>query len=86
MAVTYYEDYVWDNNDKVSAETVMYNEGVYGFPLSINIGYFMHYDSSIITDPTSLEKIVSKCDRKFMVFCSHCKNNYGCVSYKHTNL
>lgn len=57
MADTYYEDYVWDNNDKVSAETVMYNEGVYGFPLAINSDYFMHYDSSIITGPTSIEKI-----------------------------
>ena len=41
---------------------VVGNGVVYGYPLTADNGYFMYYDKSVLSDPTSLEKIIADCE------------------------
>lgn len=34
---------------------------VYAFPMTADNGYFLYYDSSVVTDPSSLDKILEDC-------------------------
>ncbi len=60
---TYYSDYIIQNNDECAVKAAKYDDGIYGFPITSDNGYFMYYDKSVITDPTSLETIISDCER-----------------------
>ena len=44
----------------VSAATM--GDAIYAFPVTSDNGYFLYYDSSVVTDPTSLEAIVADCE------------------------
>lgn len=35
---------------------------IYAFPMTSDNGYFLYYDSSVVTDPTSLEKVLADCE------------------------
>ncbi len=60
---TSYSDLIKQNNDASAVKAATYGDGMYGFPITSDNGYFMHYDKSVITDPTSLEAIISDCER-----------------------
>lgn len=59
---TYYEQFIVENNDMVSVNAATEDEYVYSFPLAANTGYFLYYDKSVISDPTSLEAIIADCE------------------------
>ena len=35
---------------------------LYAYPITSDNGYFLYYDKSVVTDPTSLEKIIADCE------------------------
>ncbi len=49
-------------NDAGSVAAATMAGKTYAYPLTSDNGYFLYYDKSVVTDPTSLEKIVADCE------------------------
>ncbi|MCC8046368.1 MAG: extracellular solute-binding protein [Clostridiales bacterium] len=58
----YYAEWVAENNDAGSVAAVQNGESTYAFPITSDNGYFLYYDSSVISDPTSVEAILADCE------------------------
>ncbi|MCD8295294.1 MAG: extracellular solute-binding protein [Clostridia bacterium] len=54
--------WVKDNNIDAAVDGVTVGDTLYAFPMSADNTWFMYYDKSVITDPTSLEQIVADCE------------------------
>ena len=48
-------------NDAGSVAAAKMGGTVYAYPLTSDNGYFLYYDSSVVTDPTSLDRILEDC-------------------------
>ena len=57
-----YATFVQDSNDAGAAAAAKVGNEVYAFPLTSDNGYFLYYDKSVVTDPSSLEKIIADCE------------------------
>jgi len=57
-----YEADVKANNDAGSIAAATVGGQLYAYPLTSDNGYFLYYDKSVVTDPSSLEKIVADCE------------------------
>lgn len=54
-----YATWVVEQNDAGAASAAVLGDMTYAFPITSDNGYFLYYDKSVITDPTSLEQIVA---------------------------
>ena len=54
----------WIQSENAGGATAAATVGdvVYAFPMTADNGYFLYYDSSVITDPTTLESILEQCE------------------------
>lgn len=57
-----YASFVDEQNDAGAASAAKMGGTTYAFPITSDNGYFLYYDSSVITDPTSLDAIVADCE------------------------
>ena len=57
-----YADFVSTSNDSGAVSAATMGDAVYAFPLTSDNGYFLYYDSSVVTDPSSLEAIIADCE------------------------
>ena len=57
-----YATFVNEQNDAGAAAAATMANTVYAFPLTSDNGYFLYYDKSVVTDPTSLDAIVADCE------------------------
>ncbi len=57
-----YATFVLEANDEGAAAAAKVGSEVYAFPLTSDNGYFMYYDKSVITDPSSLDQIIADCE------------------------
>ena len=53
---------VAQENDAGSVAAVMMGDTMYAYPMTSDNGYFLYYDASVVTDPTSLEAIIADCE------------------------
>ena len=49
-------------NDPGSVAAATVGETLYAYPLTSDNGYFLYYDKSVVTDPSSLEAIIADCE------------------------
>lgn len=49
-------------NDEPSVEAATVGGLLYAYPTTSDNGYFLYYDKSVVTDPTSLEAILADCE------------------------
>ena len=49
-------------NDAGSVAAATLGDLIYAYPLTSDNGYFLYYDKSVVTDPTSLEAILADCE------------------------
>ena len=49
-------------NDAGSVNAVTFGGSLYAYPLTSDNGYFLYYDSSVVTDPSTLEQILADCE------------------------
>ena len=49
------------NNDEVSILSSTVGNKLYAYPLTSDNGYYLYYDTSIVSDPTDLQAIVDDC-------------------------
>lgn len=54
--------FVTSQNDAGAASAAVVGDVTYAYPMTSDNGYFLYYDSSVVSDPTSLEKIVEDCE------------------------
>lgn len=54
-------DNVKNNNDVGSVNAVTLNGDIYAYPETSDNGYFLYYDKSVVTDPSTLEGVISQC-------------------------
>lgn len=57
-----YLTWVEAENDAGAASAAKVGDLTYAFPLTSDNGYFLYYDKSVVTDPSSLEQIVADCE------------------------
>lgn len=57
-----YASWVSEQNDADAINAATAGDLLYAFPITSDNGYFLYYDKSVVTDPTSLEKIVEDCE------------------------
>ncbi|MBE5802439.1 MAG: extracellular solute-binding protein [Clostridiales bacterium] len=49
-------------NDAGSVSAVTMGDLMWAYPMTSDNGYFLYYDKSVVTDPTSLEAIIADCE------------------------
>ena len=49
-------------NDPGSVGAVTLGDTMYAYPMTSDNGYFLYYDKSIVTDPSTLEQVLADCD------------------------
>lgn len=49
-------------NDAGAVGAATVGDTLYAYPLTSDNGYFLYYDKSVVTDPSSLEQIVADCE------------------------
>ena len=49
-------------NDAGSVSAVTLGDTMYAYPMTSDNGYFLYYDKSIVTDPSTLEQVLADCD------------------------
>lgn len=57
-----YADFISTSNDAGAVGAATMGDAIYAFPVTSDNGYFMYYDKSVVTDPSSLEKIIEDCE------------------------
>ncbi len=55
-------DAVKSENDEGSITAATVGGELYAYPLTSDNGYFLYYDKSVVTDPSSLESIIADCE------------------------
>ena len=53
------------NNDGGSILAATFEGTLYAYPMTSDNGYYLYYDKSVITDPTSLEAIIADCESAY---------------------
>ena len=56
-------DWIKENNDAGAAGAATIGGTTYAFPLTSDNGYFLYYDKSVISDPSTLEGILADCEK-----------------------
>ena len=59
------------NNDAGSILAATVAGTLYAYPMTSDNGYYLYYDKSVITDPTSLEAIIADCENAFDAEADH---------------
>ena len=49
-------------NDAGSVAAVTLGDTMYAYPMTSDNGYFLYYDTSVVTDPSTLEAVVAACE------------------------
>lgn len=57
-----YASFIESENDGGAVGAAKLGNQIYAFPMTSDNGYFLYYDKSVVTDPTSLEQIVADCE------------------------
>jgi arabinogalactan oligomer/maltooligosaccharide transport system substrate-binding protein len=55
-------NWVKEQNDAGSVYAATWADTIYAYPLTSDSGYFLYYDKSVISDPTTIEGILSDCE------------------------
>ncbi|MBD5454198.1 MAG: extracellular solute-binding protein, partial [Lachnospiraceae bacterium] len=54
--------FVSEQNDAGAASAAVVGGTTYAYPMTSDNGYFLYYDSTVVSDPSSLEAIVADCE------------------------
>lgn len=74
-------DTIRANNDPESVNAASVSGTIYAYPLTSDNGYFLYYDKSVITDPSSVESIIEACANKSKYFAYEVQNAWIMASY-----
>ena len=69
------------NNDAGSVAAVTVAGKLYAYPMTSDNGYYLYYDKTVITDPTSLNQIVADCESEGAKFHFEVENGWYAASF-----
>ena len=69
------------NNDEGSVAAVTVGDKLYAYPMTSDNGYYLYYDTSIVSDPTDLAAIVADCEKTGAKFHFEIKNGWYAASF-----
>ena len=69
------------NNDAVSVGAVTVGDKIYAYPMTIDNGYYLYYDKTVVTDPTDLQRIVDDCVNAGAKFHFELENGWYAASF-----
>ena len=55
-------EFVKSQNDAGAVGAATVGDMIYAYPLTSDNGYFLYYDKSVVSDPSSLEKVIADCE------------------------
>ena len=68
-------------NDAGSVAAASMGGTLYAYPLTSDNGYFLYYDSSVVSDPSSLESILADCEAADRLFCMEINSGWYQVAF-----
>lgn len=74
-------EFVTTNNDAGSVKAATINGDIYAYPMTADNTYFMYFDKTVITDPTSLDKIIADCEAANKQLCFDLGNGWYLASF-----
>ena len=74
-------EFVTTNNDAGAVKAATINGEIYAYPMTADNTYFMYYDKTVITDPTSMDKIIADCEAADKQLCFDVGNGWYLASY-----
>ena len=69
------------NNDVNSVNAVKVGDKYYAYPMTSDNGYYLYYDKTIVTNPSSLEKIIEDCVNNGYKFHFELENGWYAASF-----
>ena len=75
------QEAVISENDAGAVGAATVGDVLYAYPITSDNGYFLYYDSSVVTDPTSLEKILADCEAAGKNFYMEINSGWYQVAY-----
>lgn len=57
-----YADFISTSNDAGAVGAASMGDAIYAFPITSDNGYFLFYDSTVVSDPSTLEGIIADCE------------------------
>jgi arabinogalactan oligomer/maltooligosaccharide transport system substrate-binding protein len=69
------------NNDAGSVAAVTVAGKLYAYPMTSDNGYYLYYDKTVISDPTSLNQIVADCENAGAKFHFEVENGWYAASF-----
>jgi len=57
-----YAEIIRESNDAGSVAAATMNDSLCAYPMTSDNGYFLYYDKSVVSDPSSLETILADCE------------------------
>ena len=72
---------VKENNDAGSMSAATLGNVVYAYPITSDNGYMLYYDTSVVTDPTSLASVLSDCEAVGKKLYMDIRNGWYLVSF-----
>ena len=68
-------------NDSISVSAASIADTLYAYPLTSDNGYYMYYDTSVITNPDDLAQIVADCEAAGKYICYELENAWYTASF-----
>ena len=68
-------------NDSTSVSAASIADTLYAYPLTSDNGYYMYYDTSVITNPDDLAQIVADCEAAGKYICYELENAWYTASF-----
>ena len=68
--------WVQEQNDEKSVAAASLKDTIYAYPLTSDNGYFLYYDQSVVSDPSTLESILADCEKAGKQFCMEISNGW----------
>ena len=77
------EDVSWiqEKNDEKSVAAASMKDTIYAYPLTSDNGYFLYYDQSVVSDPSTLEGILADCEKAGKDFCMSISSGWYQASF-----
>ena len=75
------QTYIKENNDAGAVKAATVGETIYAYPMTSDNGYYLYYDTSIVTNPDSLEDIIAACEQSGKKFRFALENAWYTASF-----
>ena len=74
-------EFVTNNNEASAVKAATINNEIFAYPMTADNTYFMYYDKTVVSDPTSLDAIIADCEAADRQVCFDLGNGWYLASF-----